>query len=221
MKLSPFRTVAVGLIFLGGAIGCLQAQNSAGPDDWRPLFNGKNFDGWYTFLPSVGKNNDPNKVFKIEDGAIHVLDVAGTPPDMTGYLATNQEYGHVRVRLEYKFGTKRFGGRSEARRDAGLLYYFIGPDFVGGNNLRIADSGTRHGRLVDQWRRFRHESCHRSWGPHLGRRRRRSLHSQEHFFQGKSSRPASNGFRCRPDKSGNSANSQERRFSKIVRDGTQ
>jgi hypothetical protein len=137
MKLSPFRTVAVGLIFLGGAIGCLQAQNSAGPDDWRPLFNGKNFDGWYTFLPSVGKNNDPNKVFKIEDGAIHVLDVGGTPPDMTGYLATNQEYGHVRVRLEYKFGTKRFGGRSEARRDAGLLYYFIGPDFVWGNNLEL------------------------------------------------------------------------------------
>jgi len=137
MKLSLLGTVAAGLVFLGGAIACLQAQNSSGQNGWRPLFNGKNFDGWYSFLPSLGKNNDPNKVFKIEDGAIHVLDVEGTPPDMTGYLATNQEYGHVRVRLEYKFGTKRFGSRSEARRDAGLLYYFIGPDFVWGNNLEL------------------------------------------------------------------------------------
>src|SRR5436305_10429105 len=137
MKLSPLSSVSVGLVFWGAAIGCLHAQVSSGQDGWRPLFNGKNFDGWYTFLPSVGKNHDPNKVFKIEEGAIHVLDVDGTPPDMTGYLATNQEYGHVRVRLEYKFGSKRFGSRSEARRDAGLLYYFIGPDFVWGNNLEL------------------------------------------------------------------------------------
>ncbi len=137
MKLLLLRTATATLVFWATAIGCLQAQSSSAQDGWRPLFNGKNFDGWYTFLPSIGKNNDPNKVFKIENGSIHVLDNDGTPPDMTGYLATNQDYGHVRVRLEYKFGSKRFGSRSEARRDAGLLYYFIGPDFVWGNNLEL------------------------------------------------------------------------------------
>jgi hypothetical protein len=137
MILSSFRIFVGGLLVAAGALVQLQAQSPSDEDGWRPLFNGKNFDGWYTFLPSVGKNHDPNKVFKIENGAIHVLDVDGTPPDMTGYLATDQDYGHVRVRLEYKFGTKRFGSRSEARRDAGLLYYFIGPDFVWGNNLEL------------------------------------------------------------------------------------
>jgi hypothetical protein len=126
-----------GLLAGAGAFGYVSANSSAEEDGWRPLFNGKNFDGWYTFLTSVGKNNDPNKVFKIENGMIHVLDVPNNPPDMTGYLATDKNYGHVRVRLEYKFGAKRYGSRSEARRDAGLLYYFFGPDFVWGNNLEL------------------------------------------------------------------------------------
>jgi hypothetical protein len=69
---------------------------------------------------------------------IHVLDMPGsTTPDTSGYLATNEEYSHVRVRLDYKFGTKRYGSRAEARRDAGLLYYFFGPDFVWGNNAEL------------------------------------------------------------------------------------
>jgi len=136
MEFFGLRTQVAKLIIVGGVIARLHAQNPWN-EGWRPIFNGKNFDGWYTFLPSVGKNNDPNKVFKIENGMIHVLDVQGTPPDITGYLATNEDYGHVRVRLEYKFGEKRFGSRAEARRDAGLLYYFFGPDFVWGNNLEL------------------------------------------------------------------------------------
>ena len=55
---------------------------------------------------------------------------------MTGYFATNQEYGHVRVRLEYKFGTKRFGSRSEARRDEDYSITYR-PGFVWGNNLEL------------------------------------------------------------------------------------
>jgi hypothetical protein len=137
MKLWMLRTVAAELLLLGGAVVNLQAQSPSDQQGWHSIFNGKNLDGWYSFLPSVGKNQDPNKVFKIEDGTIHVLDVEGAPPDLTGYLATIRDYGHVRVRLEYKFGTKRFGSRAEARRDAGLLYYFFGPDFVWGNNLEL------------------------------------------------------------------------------------
>lgn len=34
------------------------------------LFNGKNLDGWYTFLKKEGRNNDPNKVFTVKNGLI-------------------------------------------------------------------------------------------------------------------------------------------------------
>jgi hypothetical protein len=137
MRPLMLRIVVAGVLVVGSTVAYLQAQSPSDQEGWHSLFNGKNFDGWYTFLPSVGKDHDPNKVFKIENGMIHVLDAQGKLPDMSGYLATNKEYGHVRVRLDYKFGTKRFGSRAEARRDAGLLYYFIGPDFVWGNNLEL------------------------------------------------------------------------------------
>lgn len=37
------------------------------------LFNGKNLDGWYTFLQNRGRDNDPKKVFTVHDGLIHIL----------------------------------------------------------------------------------------------------------------------------------------------------
>ena len=38
----------------------------------KPLFNGKNLDGWYSFLVTKGKNNDPEKVFTVEIGLLHI-----------------------------------------------------------------------------------------------------------------------------------------------------
>lgn len=32
------------------------------------LFNGKNLDGFYTYLREHGKNNDPDHVFKFKTG---------------------------------------------------------------------------------------------------------------------------------------------------------
>lgn len=88
---------------------------SAADDGWTPLFNGKNFDGWYTYLESRGKNHDPNGVFKIENGAIHIFDVPADKSE-NGYLATAQEFSNVRIHVEYKWGVKRF---SEGKRDSG------------------------------------------------------------------------------------------------------
>jgi hypothetical protein len=86
------------------------AASGEKPDSegWVPLFNGKNLDGWYSYLDSSGKNKDPNGVFKVENGMIHILDVpmSGGKSD-NGYLATNQEFSNVRIHVEYKWGTKR------------------------------------------------------------------------------------------------------------------
>src|ERR1700727_1175093 len=48
----------------------------AKPEDegWISLFNGKDFDGWYTYLGASGKNKDPKGVFKVENGMIHIED---------------------------------------------------------------------------------------------------------------------------------------------------
>lgn len=102
------------------------ASSPAADEGWTPLFNGRDFDGWYTYLASRGKNLDPNGVFKIENSAIHILDV---PPDKMedGYLATTQEFSNVRIHAEYKWGVKR---SSEGKRNSGLLYLAVGSDRI-------------------------------------------------------------------------------------------
>jgi hypothetical protein len=97
---------------------------------WEPLFNGHNLDGWYTYLPSEGKNRDPEGVFKVTDGTLHILDVADRGHRDFGYLATEKSYRDYHLRLEYRWGDKRFAPRANAKRDSGVIYHFDGSDKV-------------------------------------------------------------------------------------------
>jgi hypothetical protein len=67
----------------------------------------------------------------VEDGVIHVhKDQAEGTAVPNGYIATEKEYANYHLRMEYKWGTKKFKPRMAARRDAGLLYHVTVPDFV-------------------------------------------------------------------------------------------
>jgi len=101
-------------------------------DGFSPLFNGSNLDGWYTWIASTGKNNDPEGYFKVEaDGSLHVLDVPPTDQSKAfGYLATNAEYHDYHLRFQYRWGTKKFAPRATALRDSGLLYHVTGADTI-------------------------------------------------------------------------------------------
>src|SRR6058998_1169338 len=101
------------------------ATSAAKPEDdgWVPLFNGKDFSGWYTYLDSSGKNKDPKAVFKVENGMIHILDVPmSSGKSDNGYLSTTRDFSNVRIHAEYKWGVKR---ASEGKRNSGLLYLAV------------------------------------------------------------------------------------------------
>ena len=152
---APFAAFAVlGMSVLsagGGAL--LTAQSAASPaipgDGWEPLFNGRNLDGWYTFLPSTGKNHDPKGVFRVEHGMIHILGipVSGEKQEF-GYLSTNAVFSHCRIHAEFKWGTRRFPPREEDKRDSGLLYYFNGPDKIWPRSLECQ---IEEGDVGDLW----------------------------------------------------------------------
>jgi len=111
-------------------VATAQAQ-SPDKDGWIPLFNGRNLDGWYSFLTRGGKNNDPKGVFKVENGMIHILGVSESTlqrGEWDGYLATNREYSDIRIHLEYKWGTRRFPSNTEDKRNSGLIYLMQGSD---------------------------------------------------------------------------------------------
>ena len=97
---------------------------------WEPLFNGTDLSGWYSYLPSKGKNNDPEGVFRAENGTVHILGVDNHGHREFGYLATEKSYSNYHLRLEYRWGDKRFAPRDNAKRDSGVVYHVTGRDMV-------------------------------------------------------------------------------------------
>ncbi len=116
---------------------------------WTPLFNGRNLDGWYTFLQKHGKNRDPDRVIVIEDGAIHLYKHAADASHVVmGYIVTEKEYGDYHLRLQYRWGDKKFEPRYKMKRDAGLYYHITGPDAVWPRSLQFQIEATNVGDLI-------------------------------------------------------------------------
>jgi hypothetical protein len=86
------------------------------------LFNGKNLNGWYTFLQKSGRNNDPKKVFSVINGMIHI------GGEEWGCITTNKEYTNYRLVAEFKWGGKTYAPRINNARDCGILLHSKGAD---------------------------------------------------------------------------------------------
>jgi hypothetical protein len=112
---------------------------------FEPVFNGQDFDGWevYIGVPDssvdvpgmernmdgrytrpLGLNNDPLNVFSIRN-------VDGEPAlcasgQIYGALATVKEYENYHLRLEVKWGEKKWPPREDKPRNAGILYHGTG-----------------------------------------------------------------------------------------------
>lgn len=88
----------------------------------QKLFNGKNLKGWYTFLKESGKNNDPKKVFTVEDGMIRISG------EEWGCITTDNEYENYTLTVEFKWGQETWGARADRARDCGVLIHSQGKD---------------------------------------------------------------------------------------------
>jgi 3-keto-disaccharide hydrolase len=114
-------------------------------DSWTPLWNGKNLDGWTTWMqrpaPSsevpglardadgkygeaIGSGRDPLQVFTV------VADVDGRPAirisgEVFGELRTKASFKDYHLKLQFKWGSKKWPPREkpETPRDSGLLYH--------------------------------------------------------------------------------------------------
>ncbi len=101
------------------------------------LFNGKDLAGWDTWLGKpfkgdkvVGLNIDPLKVYtvvNVDDAP--AIRVSG---EVFGAITTKEEYANYHLKLEFKWGTKKWAPRENAVRDSGLLYHCVGPHGAAG-----------------------------------------------------------------------------------------
>ena len=104
----------------------------AGADGWVSLINGRDLAGWYTMLQNSGKGiAEERNMVVMEEQMLHILgEDERSDPVEAGYLATNQDFENVHIRVEYKWGVKRHAPRYTPKRDNGLLYGLVGEDKV-------------------------------------------------------------------------------------------
>jgi hypothetical protein len=139
----------VGQAGVGGAQEAGRPPAASAGERWTPLFNGRDLSGWYTFLQKHGKNQDPDRVITIEDGAIHLYKNAPEGSNVVmGYIATEKDYGNYHLRLQYRWGDKKFEPRLKLKRDAGLYYHILGPDQVWPRALQFQIEQTNVGDLI-------------------------------------------------------------------------
>ncbi len=105
------------------------ALGSAATSVWRPLFNGRNLDGWTIFEDGEG-NSDPHGAIRIEKEVLHMLGPSFTGPESDGknrssfgHIATTSIHGNYHLRMDFRFGERRFLPRALQRRNSGLLYH--------------------------------------------------------------------------------------------------
>jgi hypothetical protein len=85
-------------------------------DPFTALFNGRNLEGWHTFLKDIGNNADPDTNFIIENNTLHVVG-----KDL-GYAITEKGYSNFHFKIDFKWGERRWGSRTKEKRDAGVCY---------------------------------------------------------------------------------------------------
>ena len=116
-----FFSCLVAASFGGHAALVAGAQKASEP---TALFNGQNLDGWSVYIDKQPAGSDAGRIFQVNDGVIHVYrSAAAGSAQPFGYIATKKLYSHYRLKMEYRWGEKKFLPRADAVRDSGLLYH--------------------------------------------------------------------------------------------------
>jgi hypothetical protein len=135
--MSSFRSSLILLLAFGTSCATAPAEAA--------LWNGRDFTGFFTFLQKSGRNSDPEQVFRIHDGMIHV---SGKE---FGYLSTEREFENYALRIEFKWGEATWAPRAKSARDSGLLFHVQDPDKVWPRSIefQIIEGGTGDVLVVD------------------------------------------------------------------------
>lgn len=102
-------------------------------EDFKPLFNGKNFDGWYLKIKS-GDAELAKEVFSIDtiNENVHVFKdfpdkyEFNTGENNThGMMYTDTTYSRYVLKFEYKWGKVRANNFNKYQYDAGVYYHVV------------------------------------------------------------------------------------------------
>jgi len=106
------------------------AEDAACQDEWIPLFNGKNLDGWKVKITGYELGDNFGNTFRVEDGILKVAyDQYDRFDGKFGHLFYEQPFSSYVLRLEYRFvGEQTPGGPGWAFRNSGIMVHGQSPE---------------------------------------------------------------------------------------------
>jgi hypothetical protein len=115
-------SVAVALFGIPTALAQDRTQTK---NQWIPLFNGRNLDGWTVKIKGYPVGENYGTTFRVEGGLLKVkYDQYDRFDERFGHLFTKQPYSHYRLRVEYRFvGEQVPGGPPWGLRNSGAMIH--------------------------------------------------------------------------------------------------
>lgn len=115
------KKFTLSFISLALVVNMAQAQQKS-----KDLFNGKNLNGWETYVGPVdekskpiGLNSDPLKIFSVVDqNGEKLMRISG---EVNASIATKEEFENYHLTLVFKWGEKIY-----TKQNSGLLYHSYG-----------------------------------------------------------------------------------------------
>ena len=95
-------------------------------EEWLPLFNGKNLEGWTPKIRGYALGENYANTFRVEKGLLKVSyeEYEGDFDGRFGHIFYQQPFSYYRLRATYRFiGEQALGGEGWAFRNSGLMIH--------------------------------------------------------------------------------------------------
>lgn len=124
---APLHTVfLISILLLGSS--CTEEEPS-----WKPIFNGKDLEGWTVKTCGAPAGENYKNIVRVEDGILRM--------DYSEFETFSNEYTHVfykdelshfRLRLEYRLHGQRVpGGKHFTELNSGVMFHSQSPESMG------------------------------------------------------------------------------------------
>ena len=122
---------SIAFVLLTAAL-TVSGQDQPAAGAWRPLFNGKDLDGWTPKIRGCALGENYLDTFRVENGAIKVCYDKYTDFDNRfGHLFYKSPFRNYKLRVEYRFtGEQVKGGPGWAFRNSGIMIHGQTPSLL-------------------------------------------------------------------------------------------
>jgi len=123
----------LAVLFLLTALLTSCGNQKPAKENWIPLFNGENLDGWTMKIKGSPLGENYKNTFRVEDGAMKVsYSEYDTFDNEFGHIFYKTPYSSYKLRLEYRFtGDQLPGGPSWGFRNSGIMFHSQDPATIG------------------------------------------------------------------------------------------